>query len=93
MSDDDRIMKQIREAYFKRLSQELDEGKEITPDTIKSAEDFFGKYISEPRSSVVVDGIRVGWYQDNKGGLFHYDGVVWDAVPDAGAQNLEYLGA
>jgi hypothetical protein len=85
-------MEQIREAYFKRLSQELDEGREITPDIIESAEDFFGKYISEPQSSVTVDGVEVGWYQDGKGSLHHYDGVVWDSVPNGQIGELEFLG-
>lgn len=36
--------------------------------------------------------IREGWYQDRKGLLYHYDGVVWDAVPYENAEELEYLG-
>jgi hypothetical protein len=52
--------------------------------------DEFGRYLS---SSAIVEGVRVGWYQDSKGGLFHYDGIVWDIVPDAKVQELEYLGA
>lgn len=33
-----------------------------------------------------------GWYQNRKGELFHYDGVVWDVVPAESIKDLEYLG-
>ena len=33
-----------------------------------------------------------GWYQNRKGELFHYDGVVWDVVPAESIKELEYLG-
>ena len=33
-----------------------------------------------------------GWYQNANGDLFHYDGVVWDKVPDEKIVELEYLG-
>jgi hypothetical protein len=36
--------------------------------------------------------INTGWYQDVKGLLYHYDGVVWDVVPTEDISRLEYLG-
>lgn len=33
-----------------------------------------------------------GWYQNLKGELFHYDGVIWDTVPNEKIKDLEYLG-
>ena len=32
-----------------------------------------------------------GWYQNSAGDLFHYDGVVWDVVPES-VKDLEFLG-
>lgn len=36
--------------------------------------------------------IEEGWYQNSRGDLFHYDGVVWDDVPVERVQDLEFLG-
>lgn len=33
-----------------------------------------------------------GWYQNIKGDLYHYDGVVWDSVPNEQIKDLEFLG-
>jgi hypothetical protein len=33
-----------------------------------------------------------GWYQNIKGQLFHFDGVIWDEVPEEKLEKLEYLG-
>lgn len=33
-----------------------------------------------------------GWYQNSKGDLFHYDGIVWDDVPGESIKDLEFLG-
>lgn len=33
-----------------------------------------------------------GWYQDGAGGLYHFDGTVWDVVPEEMTKRLEYLG-
>lgn len=38
------------------------------------------------------EGMSSGWYQNSIGDLYHYDGVVWDNVPDEQIKNLEYLG-
>lgn len=35
---------------------------------------------------------EAGWYQNGEGQLFHYDGVVWDEVPEVRISDLEYLG-
>lgn len=35
---------------------------------------------------------NAGWYQNSKGELFHYDGTIWDNVPEERLQTLEYLG-
>lgn len=34
----------------------------------------------------------VGWYQNSCGDLFHYDGVIWDSVPNEKIEDLEFLG-
>lgn len=36
--------------------------------------------------------IKPGWYQNSAGDLFHYDGVVWDNVPQEKTEELEFLG-
>jgi hypothetical protein len=36
--------------------------------------------------------ISAGWYQSIKGSLYHYDGVIWDEVPNWDIRQLEYLG-
>lgn len=36
--------------------------------------------------------ISAGWYQSIKGSLYHYDGVVWDEVPEWDIKQLQYLG-
>ncbi len=33
-----------------------------------------------------------GWYQDAEGNLYHFDGSVWDVVPEEVTKRLEYLG-
>ena len=33
-----------------------------------------------------------GWYQNSRGDLFHYDGTVWDVLPDEPFKSLGYLG-
>ena len=33
-----------------------------------------------------------GWYQDKAGRLYHFDGNVWDVIPEEVIQGLEYLG-
>lgn len=35
--------------------------------------------------------VGVGWFQDLAGNLYHYDGVVWDVVPDSSLE-LQFLG-
>lgn len=33
-----------------------------------------------------------GWYQNSRGTLFHYDGILWDRVPEEKIWELEFLG-
>lgn len=35
---------------------------------------------------------QIGWYQNSKGDLYHYDGTIWDNVPEEKINNLEFLG-
>jgi hypothetical protein len=95
MSNDTEIVKSIQEAYMKRQHEEELLGMNTTLDK-KLMEDITGRYSSFLGTFLPIgmfEKLSPGWYQDNKGGLFHYDGVVWDTVPDAKYQELEYLGA
>lgn len=81
------ILRAIQEEYRERLIRDgyLDLDKDINELMMKEM-----NYYQPP---VIVEGVKVGWYQDSKGELFHYDGVVWDVVPDGRIDQLEYLGA
>lgn len=48
--------------------------------------------LTQKRSTVTSEGVRAGWYQDSKGSLYNYDGVIWDVVPADMISRLEYLG-
>ena len=48
--------------------------------------DSKGKWVKEATLAVK------GWYQNSKGDLFHYDGIVWDNVPGESIKDLEFLG-
>ena len=56
--------------------------------------DEFGRFIENDYQSKLFPsaGMREGWYQDSKGSLYHYDGVIWDEVPNPNIKQLEYLG-
>lgn len=56
--------------------------------------DEFGRFIDNNYQSNLfpTNGMEEGWYQDSKGSLYHYDGVVWDEVPSSNITRLEYLG-
>lgn len=50
-------------------------------------------FIKEPKLKYrQPEVLTVGWYQNNIGDLFHYDGLVWDIVPTERESELEYLG-
>ena len=49
-----------------------------------------GTLKSKPTRAVKVSD--AGWYQNSDGKLFHYDGVVWDEVPNEKQEDLEFLG-
>lgn len=36
--------------------------------------------------------VAEGWYQNTSGVLYHYDGTIWDSVPNEAIRDLEYLG-
>lgn len=40
----------------------------------------------------VEANVATGWYQNKRGELFKYDGVVWDVVPSERISDLEFLG-
>lgn len=71
-----------REAYIKDRNVNFD----------KDIDGLLEEFTEMSSSSVTVEGVKVGWYQNSDGGLFHYDGVVWDVVPDEKISRLEYLG-
>ena len=55
--------------------------------------DEFGRFVeSNPQNNPSPAGTREGWYQDSKGSLYHYDGLIWDEVPSPNIKQLEYLG-
>ena len=56
--------------------------------------DEFGRFIHDEtyRTRLFPAEMGEGWYQDSKGSLYHYDGVVWDEVPNTNMKQLEYLG-
>jgi uncharacterized protein YuzE len=56
--------------------------------------DYAGRFVPSrmSTSSVIVDSVRIGWYQDSKGKLYKYDGIVWDEVPIEKTSSLDYLG-
>jgi hypothetical protein len=80
---EDLIKETIEEVAYLDFEKDFNEVMMNTP------RDSFGKFI---QSSVIVEGVHVGWYQDTRGSLYHYDGVVWDIVPDGSISRLEYLG-
>ena len=48
--------------------------------------------IQRDELGIFIESKLEGWYQDPKGSLYHYDGVIWDKVPDWDIKQLEYLG-
>lgn len=56
-------------------------------DHLKILRDEKGRWIEG-----IPEEVRQGWYQNKKGDLYHYDGVVWDKVPEEQIKSLEYLG-
>jgi hypothetical protein len=76
----------------------LDLEKDHNDTLMRIERDMHGRFIGateEQKANHINSsstGMRKGWYQDFKGSLYHYDGVVWDEVPDGDIKQLEYLG-
>ena len=76
----------------------LDLEKDHNETLIKIRRDTLGRFIGETKEQIANQiysfstGMKRGWYQDPKGFLYHYDGIIWDAVPEAPLLTLEYLG-
>ena len=76
----------------------LDLEKDHNDTLMKIRRDTLGRFIGETKEQVANQiyafsrKMKKGWYQDSKGSLFCYDGIVWDAVPEAPLSTLEYLG-
>lgn len=53
-----------------------------------NAHDMYMKRVQ----AMKIGDAGIGWYQDSDGGLYHFDGKVWDVVPEEMTKRLEYLG-
>lgn len=77
-------------------SDYLDLNKDHNDTLMGIKRDEFGRFIPTEQDTKHVNlfptGMKEGWYQDPKGFLYRYDGVIWDTVPEASLNNLEYLG-
>jgi hypothetical protein len=92
------IMRQIQEAYTKRqLEEELgDLDATLNEKLMNIQRDATGKFLPSFGATLLPDTfeeVEPGWYQDKKGDLFFYDGIVWDIVPTVKISDLEYLGS
>ena len=76
----------------------LDLEKDHNDTLMRIERDMHGRFIGETKEQIATQiysfstGMKSGWYQDSKGSLFCYDGIVWDEVPDGDIKQLEYLG-
>jgi hypothetical protein len=72
----------------------LDLQKDYNDTLMKIERDQFGRFVENNYQSKLFPrtGIEEGWYQDSKGSLYHYDGLIWDEVPNPNIKQLEYLG-
>lgn len=52
--------------------------------------DFLSDILADENEPTVKQ--KTGWYQDDRGQLYFYDGVIWDEVPAMKVDSLEYLG-
>jgi len=86
------ILKAIQEEYRQRLIREgyLDLDKDINELMMKEMNYYEASEMLS--SSATVEGVKVGWYQNSKGDLYKYDGLIWDVVPAENISTLEYLG-
>lgn len=59
----------------------------------KALEDFQNlEFLRDDKGRWTQVVAKEGWYQDRNGNLYQYDGVIWDEVPSARIEDLEYLG-
>lgn len=79
------IMGITRDEFGRFINKEQDtEPKDI---------DWDESAVTSIRRMVAGKGFyRSGWYQDKEGKLYHYDGAIWDVIPEVKVVNLEYLG-
>jgi hypothetical protein len=76
----------------------LDLEKDHNDTLMKIGRDQFGRFVTETEKETTKQvnfssvGMKEGWYQDSKGSLYRYDGIIWDAIPEAPLTTLEYLG-
>jgi hypothetical protein len=59
-------------------------------ETMKQFESL--SFLRDSRGRFQEKEVMAGWYQDSSSELYHYDGVVWDVVPQDRVQDLEFLG-
>jgi hypothetical protein len=91
----DRIVKLLDEAPFDAsLADEIIKYFERDFSGIKNElldiKDSVEKLTENSQPNRFVD-YKIGWYQDLKGNLYKYDGVVWDVVPGRDTK-VEFLG-
>lgn len=84
MLERDRFDHTVADEVIKYFEKDFSEIK----DELTDISDSLDKKIKPNR---YVD-YKSGWYQDLKGNLYKYDGVVWDNVPGLETGELEFLG-
>ena len=62
----------------------------IFDDVLKDYENL--DFLRDEKGRFQYGIVDVGWYQNSSGDLHHYDGTVWDVVPQQRVQDLEFLG-
>lgn len=71
-------------------------GSPIYKDLVKKyeAENSWPEFMRDSKEKFIEtpSTANAGWYQNSRGELFHYDGTIWDKVPEERLQQLEYLG-
>lgn len=87
MDDIDELLKSISEGY----STIADEFTDINDALDYTINQRMEQITAEQPNAWIVDQ-KPGWYQDLKGNLYKYDGVVWDVVPENKPDELEFLG-
>jgi hypothetical protein len=62
----------------------------IFEETMKKFENL--SFLRDDKGRWTAEVPEAGWYQNVGGQLYHYDGVIWDEVPEVRVSDLEYLG-